>query len=1070
LLKIQKRQGNALRSGVNNMSRKIVDYGLLGLLVITPLLAGSVYEWSILLIQLSVLVMMTAYLFMDNKSEMISRCPHAFKYARFFFLGLFIFIFVQIIPLPISLVKVVSPEAHSLREMFSIDFSRTKLMSLSLLPNVSLRESLELLSYFLLGFLIIKTVTSMRQIKRIVYVLIGIGVFEALYGFFELYKNEPRILFFKKIHYLDAVTGTFVNRNHLSGYLEMVIPLTLGLIITRLGLFSSSRMKWRDKVLRLSEKGFASYIILCLSLVIMGLAVIFSKSRTGVFLLVFTFLLFLEMAVLYFGKVRHQQVWIKRFLVVTFMIISFAALYIGVGGVMDRFAVEDLLHEGRPSIWTNVTGIISGFPLFGSGLGTFSSVYPVYEKIWRPNHLSHAHNDYLEYLSELGAVGLFLLLGGIILLLARVFLIWRGRKHPEVKGIALGGMIAVVILLIHSFGDFNLHIPSNMLLFAVVLSLTAATVMYKRRDNNQGNEADLKSQKIKDGSNNIRSSKRNLSILLICILLAVGILEVLIYWNQHLYYKANKIKDIKRKINILKKANRIYPHNDLIYYELGKAHFSLGLKNLQESNGQSTEYLGKSLLDFEQSLRINPISRFSHFYFGRSLLYMSYLSSSTGTDYAKEFEKAARLAGHHSKIYYEVGKIFLACWHHITNQQKDYTVEILKKALREKSRERIRNILQIWAMNVKDYSVIRKVLPRDMNTYRLYAGFLGEKCLSIDERFRFLALAESLEFEKAKKEFRRGENALIYSGRKHACGHFRSALNELKKIKFYQNLSNENLIDLFEFKNIKGSCLLNLAKCRLLEGKKLDDVKGNLHAYLVEEVGAAEAKNLDLFLRKRGLIKEDLSSNLDDLTSLFLRYLLCFKQNRYRDIMNAGSLLKQSFVVVPESQKQEYVKILQIIGDSFQKEDFFYEAADYYQMAMNIDPDNLSILFRMRKNFDRLNEDYKIWRIDNKIRQLLSQREITMSNSPIKRGKLFSKVLTLSEGKKDLQLHFYPFEGDVFPLISVFFNGRVVFENYLNESVLVVPVEAQAGDNRLEIIPINREVDLFKLSYNSSTE
>jgi hypothetical protein len=46
----------------------------------------------------------------------------------------------------------------------------------------------------------------------------------------------------------------------------------------------------------------------------------------------------------------------------------------------------------------------------------------------------------------------------------------------------------------------------------------------------------------------------------------------------------------------------------------------------------------------------------------------------------------------------------------------------------------------------------------------------------------------------------------------------------------------------------------------------------------------------------------------------------------------------------------------------------------------------------------------------------------------------------------------------------------VVFENYLNESVLVVPVEAQAGDNRLEIIPINREVDLFKLSYNSSTE
>jgi hypothetical protein len=38
-------------------------------------------------------------------------------------------------------------------------------------------------------------------------------------------------------------------------------------------------------------------------------------------------------------------------------------------------------------------------------------------------------------------------------------------------------------MLVHSITDFNLHIPANMMLFAMVLSLTVVTAFYKR---NQG--------------------------------------------------------------------------------------------------------------------------------------------------------------------------------------------------------------------------------------------------------------------------------------------------------------------------------------------------------------------------------------------------------------------------------------------------------------------------------------------------------------------------------------------------------------------------------------------------------
>ena len=35
-------------------------------------------------------------------------------------------------------------------------------------------------------------------------------------------------------------------------------------------------------------------------------------------------------------------------------------------------------------------------------------------------------------------------------------------------------------MLLHSITDFNLHIPANMMLFTVVVSLTLATAFYRR--------------------------------------------------------------------------------------------------------------------------------------------------------------------------------------------------------------------------------------------------------------------------------------------------------------------------------------------------------------------------------------------------------------------------------------------------------------------------------------------------------------------------------------------------------------------------------------------------------------
>jgi O-antigen ligase len=467
----------------DKICRKIIEYGILALIVWVPLPKGSVHEWSVLIVQIAVFVMMGAYILLQEKLQENEILGLVLRWPRYLFYALFALIFIQILPLPNFLVRIFSPQSYAFRQMYAPDFSRIKFMSISLMPGRTLSAGLELVTYFLLGFLVVKTVTHRYQFMRIFYFLVGMGIFQAFYGMFELYNPAPRVLFYKKLNYLDCVTGTFVNRNHLSGYLEMMIPLAIGLVLARTDFFSMSGVKWRRKLVRISERGVYKNILLTLGVILMALAVLFSKSRSGVFLLVFSFLLIFELTVLYYGHVKQEMKWIKDFLKITFFIITIMALYIGIDATIERFAMDKILEDVRPVVWSNTSGIIGDFPVFGSGLGTFEALYPAYEESSTPPLFEHAHNDYLEYLAELGGVGFMMLLGGILTILVFSFLMWRVRKHPDVKGVALGGIVAVVAMLLHSITDFNLHIPANMMAFSVVLSLTVATAFYRR---NQG--------------------------------------------------------------------------------------------------------------------------------------------------------------------------------------------------------------------------------------------------------------------------------------------------------------------------------------------------------------------------------------------------------------------------------------------------------------------------------------------------------------------------------------------------------------------------------------------------------
>jgi len=556
---------------------------------------------------------------------------------------------------------------------------------------------------------------------------------------------------------------------------------------------------------------------------------------------------------------------------------------------------------------------------------------------------------------------------------------------------------------------------------------------------------------------------------LLCLLMLVAALNAFVYWNSHLYYKAMREEDRKARIDSLERSNKFAPLNDLVFFELGRAYFDLGIENLGDP-GTAEKYFLKSVQNLERSVSINPASPYAHFYLGQSLLNLNFFSPGDEADFLGEFRRAARLAGEDSRIFLEVGKIFFSRWLRLGPEDREFTLWVLREILARRDEEKTTLFLHIWEMNVGDSSVMESVLPRDSRVYRQFAGYLGEKSLFLEDRQRLLAEAEKMEFERAGKEIELGEMALFNLRIQEARGHLERALGLLRRIRFYQTLRAQNLIFGGEFSETRKRVLLNLVKCGVEERAGLAGIEAWLREYLTLEDQPREVGNLEEYLRTRGILPEQFSQRFDDLGRLAVELLLQFKQNRYRDIIGVGRMLEGSFVVIPEAKKRDYVAILQLIGDSYQKVDYLYDAGDAYRKAQEIDPANLETLWRLRQNYDRLSDEAKIREVDRAMEKIVAPRNTEFGDRRIGKGEAFSRKLVFPGKRIVLELLLRTGGKSVSPLVAVFWNGRVVWEDYLQTGALTLELETKVGENALEVLPVNSPVFLRGISWRPGGE
>ncbi|MCI0561853.1 MAG: O-antigen ligase family protein, partial [Nitrososphaera sp.] len=450
---------------------------LMGLFVLAPLPLGSNREWAWLTLSgLSFLLMALwcrAYILGRLRIPETFRSMDT-KAAVLLFLGAALWICFQIVPLPSDLVTKLAPSIaafyHAAYAVIQPD-APPDYLYLTLDRGATLHTALRSLAYWCLFLLVLLVVNNRHRLKIFCYTIVASGFFQAVYGSIMTLSGLEYLLFTKKYAYVGFATGTFVNRNHLAGYLEMALAIGIGLLLMtgkEKAVDPSSR--WRGRAREILRLLLSQKAILRLMMVVMVVGLILSRSRMGN-VAFFTSLLITGCIAIAFSKpFRRVPIYILLSSIVA-IDIYLLGVWFGLEEVAQRLEQTHLSTEHRDEVIEYAIPMIEDFWLSGTGAGTFIYVFSAYVKENFGAVYDHAHNDYLELVSELGVIGFSLLCVFTLLSLFKSFMALRDPANDFVRATGFAGFMGTLSLLIHSTADFNLYIPANAMLFIAILAL-----------------------------------------------------------------------------------------------------------------------------------------------------------------------------------------------------------------------------------------------------------------------------------------------------------------------------------------------------------------------------------------------------------------------------------------------------------------------------------------------------------------------------------------------------------------------------------------------------------------------
>ena len=251
------------------------------------------------------------------------------------------------------------------------------------------------------------------------------------------------------------LSATYVNHNHFAGFLELIIPASLGVLLSK-----RLSLSWKAKV------------FLSVAILIMIIAFVLAQSRGAWFCLAAALFI---MNIVLIKKRRVKGYSIVIFLLLVAFVFSMA--YWNEGAVSRRIdtitgaELGEASWQTRLKIWRGAVDMVKHNPLTGTGVGNFSVGFPQFAPRNLDVFANFSHNDYVEAAADMGILAPFVMLWIFILAAA------RGLKKTN-SSMIIGCAAGILSLALHGFVDFNFHIPANMIVLSVWMGLVIGVNKY----------------------------------------------------------------------------------------------------------------------------------------------------------------------------------------------------------------------------------------------------------------------------------------------------------------------------------------------------------------------------------------------------------------------------------------------------------------------------------------------------------------------------------------------------------------------------------------------------------------
>lgn len=393
-----------------------------------------------------------------NRSR--SQAPPVDRFAALCTALLFAFVLLQLVPLPLGVLEIISPARAELARALSV-VSPQSAAPISIMPARTGAYLGRMFAFILMYLLVRELGWRLRQRLWLVAAPpLAIGLIEAVIGIWQIQTTKSPV----------SAVGTYLNRDLYGGLLAMLTPVAVLWVVRIAATGATQRAPLATIVARTLPGG------------LLVLALLAGLTRSLSRMAVASAAASLAVAALFYlsGHGRHH--WRPALAGILGVVVLAAAF--APGKLFTRYAeLNDTsrLDAGRMPIWQETLIGIERFPVVGCGLGCRKTAY-LADKTAMPNFATdYAHSDYLQALQELGFIGFGIASAAAWFIFREVARAARKRHDLDAQTLALGCTAGMAALAIHSLVDFNLHQPSSALMFAWLAGMGSATAVAPTR-------------------------------------------------------------------------------------------------------------------------------------------------------------------------------------------------------------------------------------------------------------------------------------------------------------------------------------------------------------------------------------------------------------------------------------------------------------------------------------------------------------------------------------------------------------------------------------------------------------